>query len=453
MNKRHLIHRFSVLLALPALLLGAAAMAGADERPAPESRLRVESGTHELLRRERAVVRVAVGNPELAEVNVINRRELLVTGKSIGETSLLIWPQGAEQPERLRLEVTPPKLGEPEPDPELAGATISPGQGLRGPIPNLMAHRRAKRQARAGGEEEVVDASVVTMETQVLTEIKIAEVSRRTAQRYGFNFARNIRNTTGGVFGPGSLNGIEGGQGQGFTIESSLVPLNNAFNLVLGDASDGILGVLSLLESQGMARTLAEPSLTATSGQTASFLAGGEFPVPVAQGGATAGSITVEFKEFGVRLNLTPTILSRDRISLKVAPEVSELDFTAGIEVGGTSVPALTTRRTDTTVELGDGESFVISGLVSSNQINDLSKLPWLGDVPILGAFFKSAERSREERELIMVVTPHLVRPIGRNAELPKLPGADEDGYKPRFDQFLFQERGDYDQSSFGFSR
>lgn len=452
MKKRHLIHRVSVFLALPVLLLGATATVGAQVPSATENRLRVESGTHELLRRERAVVRVAVGNPELAEVNVINRRELLVTGKSVGETSLLIWPQGAGAPERLRLEVMPQSLGEQEPDPDLAKATISPGQGLRGPLPNLMAHRRAKSRARAGGDE-VVDDSVVAMETQVLTEIKIAEVSRRTAQRYGFNFARNIANTTGGVFSPGSLNGIDGSQANGFTIESNIVPLNNAFNLVLGDATDGILGVLSLLESKGMARTLAEPSLTATSGQTASFLAGGEFPVPVAQGGASAGGITVEFKEFGVRLNLTPTVLSRDRIALKVAPEVSELDFTAGIEVGGTSVPALTTRRTDTTVELGDGESFVISGLVSSNQINDLSKLPWLGDIPILGAFFKSAERSREERELIMVVTPHLVRPIGRNADLPRLPGADEDEYDPRFDQFIFQERGEFDQSSFGFSR
>lgn len=453
MKKRNPIQVFHhLLLALP-LCLGLSMQSGqAAERDARTERLRVESGTHELLRRDRAVVRVAVGNPELAEVNVINRRELLVTGKVVGETSLLIWPQGGGEPDRLRLQVTPQQIGEQQPDPELAKANIRPGQGLSGPLPNLMAHRRAKSRARAGGDEEVVDDSVVAMETQVLTEIKIAEVSRRTAQRYGFNFARNIGNTTGAVIGPGGLNAVES-DGSGFTIDSTLVPLNNAFNLVLGDASDGILGVLSLLESKGMARTLAEPSLTATSGQTASFLAGGEFPVPVSQGGAAAGGITVEFKEFGVRLNLTPTILSRDRIALKVAPEVSELDFTAGIEVGGTSVPALTTRRTDTSVELGDGESFVISGLVSSNQINDLNKVPWLGDVPILGAFFKSAERTREERELIMVVTPHLVRPIGRNADLPSLPGEDEDEYDPRFDQYIFQERGEFDQSSFGFSR
>ena len=454
---KHAIHRGNLLhAALLALLLSVGALLapriGASE---PEATLRVGSGTHELLRRDFAVVRVAVGNPEVAEVNVINRRELLVTGRRTGLTSLMIWPQGGGDPERIRLEVAPVGAADAEPDPDLAEARIQPGRSLSGPLPNLLAHQRARAKAQAGtgGEGEISDGSAVEMETQVLTEIRIAEVSRRTAQRYGFNFARNISNTTGGVFSPGSLGGIEGGPAEGFTIESNLVPLNNAFNLVLGDASDGILGVLSLLEAKGMARTLAEPSLTATSGQTASFLAGGEFPVPVSQGGATAGGITVEFKEFGVRLNLTPTILSRDRIALKVAPEVSELDFTAGIEIGGTSVPVLTVRRTDTTVELGDGESFVISGLVSSNQVNDLNKLPGLGDIPILGAFFKSAERSSEERELIMVVTPHLVRPIGRGAELPTLPGSREGDYRPRFDQFMLQESGAYDQSAFGFSR
>lgn len=452
MNMRNPIHLMSPRRLGAALLVICLLPAHLGAQEAAPKHLQVEAGTHELLKRDRAVVRVAVGNPDLAEVNVINRRELLVTGKAVGETSLLLWPQGASDPDRLRLQITPGPVGEHSPDPDLAKAQIRPGAGMSGPLPNLMAHRRAKARAQAGAERDIADDTVIEMETQVLTEIKIAEVSRRTAQRYGFNLSRNTGNSIGAIVGPGGLNAVER-TGGGFGIDSTLVPLNNAFNLVLGDASDGILGVLSLLESRGMARTLAEPSLTATSGQTASFLAGGEFPVPVSQGGAAAGGITVEFKEFGVRLNLTPTILSRDRISLKVAPEVSELDFTAGIEVGGTSVPALTTRRTDTTVELGDGESFVISGLVSSNQINDLGKVPWLGDVPILGAFFKSADRTREERELVMVVTPHLVRPIGRNADLPRLPGADADAYSPRFDQFIFQERGNYDQSSFGFSR
>ncbi len=433
------------------LLLSATTWAAGD--PPQRSGFEVENGTHELLRRERAVVRVAVGNPEIAAVNVINRKELLVTGRKLGETSLLIWSEGSREPERLLLRVVPIASARTAPDEALAAAEIRPGVGLSGPLPNVLAHRRARAQAGQGADDEALnDTSQVTLETQVLTEIRIAEVSRRTAQRYGFNFSRSIGDTTASVVTPGGLNGVASTQ-NGFALDSGFVPLSNAFNLVLGDAANNVLGVLSVLESKGMARTLAEPSLTATSGQTASFLAGGEFPVPVSQGGATAGGITVEFKEFGVRLNLTPTVLSKDRIALKVAPEVSELDFTAGIQISGTSVPALVTRRTDTSVELGDGESFVISGLVSSTQVNDLDKVPWLGDVPILGSFFKSAERRKEERELIMVVTPHLVRPLGANAQVPRLPGSEEDRYDPRFDQLFFQETGEFDQSSFGFSR
>ena len=441
----------------PLLLAGLLYLASVSALQAADDHYRsgfeVENGTHELLRRERAVVRVAVGDPEIAAVNVINRKELLVTGRKLGESSLLIWPEGNREPERLLLRVVPIASAQGAPDAELAGAAIRPGVGLSGPLPNVLAHRRARAQAGQGMEEDALnDTSRVTLETQVLTEIKIAEVSRRTAQRYGFNFSRGIGDTTASIVTPGGLNGVSNTP-NGFALDSGFVPLSNAFNLVLGDAANNVLGVLSVLESKGMARTLAEPSLTATSGQTASFLAGGEFPVPVSQGGATAGGITVEFKEFGVRLNLTPTVLSKDRIALKVAPEVSELDFTAGIQISGTSVPALVTRRTDTSVELGNGESFVISGLVSSTQVNDLDKVPWLGDVPILGAFFKSAERRNEERELIMVVTPHLVRPLGANAQLPRLPGSKEDRYDPRFDQLFFQETGEFDQSSFGFSR
>jgi pilus assembly protein CpaC len=213
---------------------------------------------------------------------------------------------------------------------------------------------------------------------------------------------------------------------------------------------DSITAVLDILESRGLARVLAEPSLVAMSGQTATFLAGGEFPVPVSQGGAVAGGISVEYKEFGVRLSLSPTVLARDRIALKIAPEVSDLDFSAGIQIGGVSVPALKVRRTDTTVELGDGETFLISGLVSSNLISSIDKLPGLGDIPILGALFKSSNLEREDRELIMVVTPRLVRPMAKEARLPKMPGAEYDRYDPSWGRTILLENGDFDA---GFSR
>ncbi|MCK9509543.1 MAG: type II and III secretion system protein family protein, partial [Pigmentiphaga sp.] len=179
---------------------------------------------------------------------------------------------------------------------------------------------------------------------------------------------------------------------------------------------------LSLLESHGMARVLAEPTLVALSGQSAKFLAGGELPVPSSGG---LGSTVVTYKPFGIALTVTPTILSKDRIALKVAPEVSDLDWNNGLTMNSVQIPAVVTRRADTTVELGDGESFVIGGLVSRSTISNLDKVPFLGDLPIIGAFFRGMRYSQQEKELMIVVTPRLVQPLARGVELP-LPGAKE---------------------------
>jgi pilus assembly protein CpaC len=400
--------------------------------------IQVEAGTHKLVRESATIRRVAVGEPTIADVNVINGRELLVSGKKLGITSLIVWTGGAPVEYRIRVGTVKDPMQPSASDPELAGARVEKGYSLEGSMPNLIAHRRASLGA-ANGKDPVADSSVVNVDTQVLTQIKIAEVNRTVAQRYGVNFFKNVASTTAGIAGPGGLSSIQGGSssgGGGYNSNtpggyllgggSGFVPLQDAFSLVFGSATNGLLGVLSVLEGKGMARVLAEPSLTAMSGQTASFLAGGEFPIPVSQGGGGSGnaSITITYKEFGIRVNVTPTVLSRDRISLKVAPEVSDLDFTAAVSINGISVPALKVRRTDTTVELGDGESFVISGLVSTSLVQNVDKVPWLGDIPVIGAFFKSASVDRNSRELIMVVTPHLVRPLAREARLPPLPGA-----------------------------
>lgn len=437
-------------------LLGATTSSAQASSAASGEFIEVEVGTHKLLRETKSVKRVAVGDPSIADVNVINTRELLVTGKKLGITSLLVWPQSGAAPAQFRIKVgsvtDPSKVKVPYP--ELSGAVIERGSSLEGKLPNLLAYRRALASAQPAADT-VTDQSVVEGDFQVLTSIKIAEVNRTTLQTYGAQYFKNVPNTTAGISPPGVLNGVASGGGA-FTLNSAagFLPVSDAFNLVFGDATRGFLGVLSVLENKGLARVLAEPSLTAMSGQTASFLAGGEFPVPVSQSGGSSGAITVEFKEFGVRLALTPTVLSKQRISLRVAPEVSDLDFTAGIQIGGVAVPALTVRRTETTIELGDGESFVISGLVSNNLVSNVDKVPWLGNIPILGAFFKSVSSERTEKELIMVVTPKLVRPLAREARLPELPGSKYDDYKPGFGKILFEETGEFDADSdlFGFS-
>ncbi|WP_428309801.1 type II and III secretion system protein family protein [Hydrocarboniphaga sp.] len=463
----------SGLLLACMLLSGAAPAAAPAAAAAPASTIpadhviQVEAGTHKLVRETATIRRVAVGEPTIADVNVINGRELLVSGKKLGITSLIVWTGGAPVEYRVKVGAVKDPMQPSASDPELAGARVEKGYSLEGSMPNLIAHRRASLGA-ANGKDPVADTSVVNLDTQVMTQIKIAEVNRTVAQRYGFNFFKNVSNTTAGIAGPGGLSSIEGGSasgGGGYNSNtpggyllgggSGFVPLQDAFSLVFGNAANGLLGVLSVLEGKGMARVLAEPSLTAMSGQTASFLAGGEFPIPVSQGGGGTGnaSITITYKEFGIRVNVTPTVLSRDRIALKVAPEVSDLDYTAAVSINGISVPALKVRRTDTTVELGDGESFVISGLVSTSLVQNVDKVPWLGDVPVLGAFFKSASVDRSSRELIMIVTPHLVRPLAREARLPPMPGAAYDKTKDDYGRLVFEETGDFKPTDYGFGR
>ncbi|MGH8444354.1 MAG: type II and III secretion system protein family protein [Solimonas sp.] len=449
-------------LALAALLsivgLFGLATAHAQDAGGTPSVLIVEQGTHKLLRANAEVTRVAVGNTATADVSVVNRRDLLLNGKAIGITSLMVWVKGAQQPRQyvVRVQLATDPLKSNVVDPELGNATVDPGRGVEGKLPNLLAHRRAQLAASAQKEGTIADRSSIELESQVLTEVKIAEVSRKTLQRYGFNLVLSNpggSQTSGGIFGSGTTSGVgysPTGAGLTGTLNSAL---SDAFGIVVADASSNITALLNILEGKGLSHTLAEPSLLATSGQTATYLAGGEFPVPVSQGGGSStgsSAITVEYKEFGVRLSLTPTVLARDRIALKVAPEVSDLDFSAGIQIGGVAVPALTVRRTDTSIELGDGETFIISGLVSTSLTDNVNKVPWLGDIPVLGAFFKSTTLDRTDKELIMVVTPHLVRPVAKGVALPRLPGDQFNGKTPNPAWNIFLERGQFDS---GFSR
>lgn len=236
--------------------------------------------------------------------------------------------------------------------------------------------------------------------TQVQTDVRVLEVSRSKLNSFGFEYQ-----SLGGAARVG-IRSATSGSGFAFTRESA-----NA------------LTAINALESGGFAYTLAEPSLTALSGQTATFLSGGEFPVPV-RGGDSLGSTQVEYKNFGIGLALTPTVIDEDQIILKVAPEVSEIDFSSGVQADGVSVPGLRVRRSETTVSLAPGETFIISGLVSRNTVNSSDRIPGLGNIPVLGAFFRSTRIEREDKELIMVVTPHLVSPKTSTMPPGTLPGA-----------------------------
>jgi len=375
---------------------------------AGEDALLVETGSQLRLAHAFVVRQVAVGDPAVADVEVVSPRELLITGKAPGATSLLVWPEGQSEPVARDLHVVPVSLARTE----------------------------------------------VPGDAQVQIDVRVVELSRRHLKEAGIQIGRSTMNTTINLSPPGTLSGVSGGEDTGFLLESAsgFLPMAQAFTLVFADAREGILAVLSILESNGFAHVLAEPSLVALSGQTASFVVGGEFPIPVAQSGSSNGAITVEFKEFGVRVQLTPTVLASDRIVLKVAPEVSELDFTTAVQTGGVIVPGLVTRRADTTIQLGDGESFAIGGLVSKNVTSNIDKLPFLGDLPVLGAFFRSTRIDRQEKELLMVVSPHLVRPLAAQAPTPQLPGVGFGSWDPGATEFFLLEDGRFRGAVTGFA-
>ncbi|WP_225562906.1 type II and III secretion system protein family protein [Rhodanobacter sp. DHG33] len=369
------------------------------------------------------LLRVAIADPSVADLVPLkgNSREALLVGKQAGETTLLLWRRGESAPQRLTVRVRGALQQQLLAD---TGAQVSAHGGqalLSGSTPTLLDHQQALSAATdaAGNKGSVTDTSTVASGGVVQVDVKVVELDKTAMDQFGFSFS-------------GTNNGFHYGfTAPSTTSNTSSGAVSSAFNLVMGHTSANGKhlwnGNLNLLTADGMARVLAEPTLVALSGQSASFLAGGELPIPEPQG---LGTTTIAYKQFGIGLTVTPTVLGPDRIALKVAPEASDLDYADAVVLDGVSVPAISTRRADTTVELGDGETFVIGGLVSQSITSQVSKIPLLGDIPVIGAFFRDLNYSRQDKELVIMVTPHLVKPIARGTNLP-LPGERETAGDP----------------------
>lgn len=354
--------------------------------------LAVQANFHESVMLPLPPVRLAVAQADIADVAMVGARNLLIQGKKAGATSLLVWTSCSQQPQRVQINV----------------------QSLS-----------AQLTRKAGASDEVP--------SQVQADIRFVEVSRSRFKDIGTRFQFRSLNRTNFFASPSG--GVASAQPGGGTI-TNLTTINDSFNILWGGNSSRFLGAINLLEQSGYAYTLSQPSLVAMSGQTASFLAGGEVPIPVPQG--QNGNIAIEYKEFGVRLSLTPTVVSRQKIILKVAPEVSDLDFTNALTIQNSIIPALRVRRADTSISLADGESFVIGGLLNKSTVSNVEKFPGLGNIPILGAFFRSNRFEAEDRELLMIVTPRLVSPLAADVALPALPGAPLADYNPSMAELFF---------------
>jgi pilus assembly protein CpaC len=375
------------------------------------------SGKSIVLTSNQAVKRVSIANPDIADFILLSPKELYITGKAAGTTNMTLWQNGrvvAVYDINVRYDVAMLKqdIFELMPDEKqllimASNDTIT----LSGRVSKAAHLSQALSLARAYAPEEKVNNLVqVGGVHQVMIEVRVAEMSKSTARSLGINWAWQngdefVVSRLGDLANVVERGAVGAGSGLGaFAFSPAVTALFRFTN-----GNNTWTGFIDALKEDGLVKILAEPTLISLSGQSASFLAGGEFPVPVPQG---LGTVAVEYKPFGVGLTFTPTVLSEDHIGIEVAPEVSELDFSTAVAFQGFVVPGLSTRRASTVVELADGQSFAIAGLLKSTIRDRVSKYPILGDIPILGALFRSKEFQKNETELVIVVTPRLVKPL-----------------------------------------
>jgi pilus assembly protein CpaC len=428
MNTRNGLRRFSVVflsmvfascLTLPLICRAEGPPRITLESTSPQKvRLMVgESKIIEIKEKQGPVDRVELVDPKIADTIVLTRWQIYLSGKAIGTTTLVLRGKNGEAFSAMDIEVYADisQLKEvlykilPE-EKDIKVTPTNDNVTLSGTVSSTSNLSQALSLAETYYPKKVVNLLEVAGVHQVMLEVRVSEMSRSLLRRLGFNFS--YLSSSGQNLGLSLLNKLTSLPAQGFPANPLIVSdkISGIFRFVSNDTSWTFF--IDALKEEGLLKILAEPTLITLSGKTANFLAGGEFPVPVPQGGAGGTTITIEYKPFGVGLNFTPVVLSNKKISMQVAPEVSELDFSNAISISGFLVPALTTRRVSTTIELGDGQSFAIAGLLKDEVREIVSKFPVLGDIPILGALFRSTSFQKNETELVIIVTPHLVKPL-----------------------------------------
>lgn len=378
-------------------------------------------GQSRVINFDRPIGRFSISNPEIAEAVMVRPDQVLVNGKGFGQVNFIAWEKSDSKFivfdvfVRANLSLIDSQIRALFPRDDIRLSQANGSVVLSGTVSDPSTVAQADSVVQAAGFKTVnMLASPVRAATQVQLQIRVAEVSRNKLRELGASFAYQGSPNTGGFIsggGPGTVGEVAQGVIKNtFTAMNVFLMGGNTFQMIRA------------MQTNGALRSLAEPNLIAMDGQTASFLAGGEFPIPIVQG-QNAG-VTIQFKEYGVRLNFKPTIIDEDHIRLELEPEVSTIDFANGVRFDGFVVPALRTRRARTGVELRDGQSFALAGLLDNSESRSLSKVPLLGDVPILGNLFKSTQFQKQETELVFIVTADLVKPINRD-DIPNMRGID----------------------------
>ena len=391
------------------------------------------------------IARVAIGLGGIAEIHGVSPTEIMVNGSKPGVTSLIVWDfHGGREFFNVTVHSPAPVSSDTldavrrELRNELPGQTIKVSYDnnnvfLRGTVNDLTASERAVQIAGSSGSKVVnlLNVNVPASEPQILLKVRFISVDRSIEKQLGINlFDLGLGNAFGGIstgqFSPPSLtagSGASSSSTSGVGVPGGSAVFSNELNLLaffpgLKSGAD-----IQALESKNLLETLAEPNLLAKNGHEASFLAGGEFPYPVVQGssGGIGGAVTIQFKDYGVRLSFIPTVTPQGTIRLQVAPEVSALDYSHEVTISGFTVPGLTDRKVNTEVELRDGQSFVIGGLLDNEETQSFEKIPFLGDIPILGKLFQTIQWTKSNTELMVIVTPEVVAPIAAGQDLPAL--------------------------------
>jgi pilus assembly protein CpaC len=432
-SRERTLHPFADVAAAAVALCalgGLPAAAWAVELQGQTAPLVVTVGKSLVLDNAMNIQRISLANGDLAEAVAVNPREVLINGKAPGETSLIIWQQGgprllfdlAVRPSTTRLDGVRAQLARELPGQDVTVYLEGDNVFVHGTAKDSLSADRAAAMAGSLGPKVVNLLHVVTPpeEPQILIKVKFADVDRSYTSQLGFNlFSTGAANTLGSVstqqFAPPTVTVPSPGS-------PAVATLANALNLFAFRPDLNLGATIEALEGKNLLQILAEPNVMAMNGKPASFVSGGEFPVPVVQGGSNIGAVTIQFREFGVKLNFLPTITPRGTIRLQVAPEVSSLDYTNAVILNGFTVPALDTRKVQTEIELENGQTFAIAGLLNNNFNETIDKVPGLGNIPLLGKLFQSRVLSKSNSELLIMVTPEIVRPIPAGQPRPDLP-------------------------------
>jgi pilus assembly protein CpaC len=408
--------------ALLALTAGTCLAQGAED-------LRITVGKSIVIDYPADIRQISTSNPEIVDASPVTTREILMSGKGLGSATMVVWSKNDQRmfynvTVDLNLEPLRRILTDTFPNEKIDIHSSRDSLTLNGTVSSKDVSDRVVALSTTFAHTVVNNLAVTAspVEKQILLRVKFAELDRTTALQFGVNFlSSGGTNTIGGVttgqFAQGNTVTATTGSA---TTSRAAITVTDALNFFAFRPDLNIATFIKALQDNNILQILAEPNLVTTNGKEANFLVGGEFPVPVLQGGGNSGAVTIQFREFGIRLLFTPQITANNTIKLQLRQEVSTLDFANAVTLSGFLIPALSTRRADTNVELAEGQTFVVAGLMDNRETSAMSQIPVISSIPVLGQLFKSRIERRNNTELVMLVTPEVTEPLGPNDPKPQ---------------------------------